>query len=69
MTELSLGHPGMLLQIHEDEPLETLGQPIPAGVTVLPLRDPSVTLRACIAFRRDSATWAPLGLVLDSLSA
>lgn len=36
-------------------------------VVVLPLRDPTVTLRAYTAVRRGRARWAPLALVLGSL--
>lgn len=45
-----------------------LDQPTHPDVAVLPLREPEVTLRAYAVIRRGRATWAPLTLVLDSLS-
>lgn len=45
-----------------------LDQPTHPEVTVLPLHDPAVILRAYSAIRRGRGTWAPLALVLDSLT-
>jgi DNA-binding transcriptional LysR family regulator len=44
-------------------------QPVRAGVTVLPLADPEVRLRAYAVVRRGRAAWPPLALVLDRLRA
>lgn len=44
-----------------------LDQPTHPGVTVIPLQDPPVTLRAYTAIRRGRGQWAPLALVLESL--
>jgi DNA-binding transcriptional LysR family regulator len=44
-----------------------LDQPEHPGVSVLPLAAPDVSLRAYTACRRDSAAWAPLRIVMDSL--
>jgi DNA-binding transcriptional LysR family regulator len=45
-----------------------LDQPTQPEVTVIPLRDPAVTLRAYTAVRRGRAQWAPLATVLRSLA-
>jgi hypothetical protein len=39
------------------------------GVAMLPLAEPSVTLRSYAAVRRGRATWPPLALVLRLLRA
>jgi DNA-binding transcriptional LysR family regulator len=44
-----------------------MDQPIQPGVTVLPLREPAVALRAYAVARRGRAGWPPLALVLASL--
>ena len=44
-----------------------LDQPTHPAVTVIPLHDPPVTLRAYTAIRRGRGRWAPLALVLQSL--
>jgi DNA-binding transcriptional LysR family regulator len=44
-------------------------QPVRAGVTVLPLADPEVRLRAYAVVRRGRAAWPPLALLLDRLRA
>lgn len=44
-------------------------RPAPPGISVLPLTDPDVVLRAYAVTRRGRATWAPLALVLDLLRA
>lgn len=44
-----------------------LDQPTHPDIAVLPLRDPTVTLRAFVAMRPGRATWAPVALVLDAL--
>lgn len=45
-----------------------LDQKTHPDVAVLPLREPEVTLRAYAAIRRGRGNWAPLALVLDSLT-
>jgi DNA-binding transcriptional LysR family regulator len=45
-----------------------LDQPIRPEVAVIPLDSPAVTLRAYTAVRRGRAQWAPVALVLKSLS-
>jgi DNA-binding transcriptional LysR family regulator len=42
-------------------------RPARAGVTLIPLTQPDVTLRASAQTRRGRAAWPPLGLVLDRL--
>jgi DNA-binding transcriptional LysR family regulator len=44
-----------------------LDQPTHPAVTVLPLHNPTLTLRAYTATRRGRAQWAPLAVVLESL--
>lgn len=44
-----------------------IGRPTGAGVTVLPLDDPDVTLTAYAVTRRGRADWPPLRAVLDRL--
>ena len=57
-----------LIAAHLGVGLLPLDQPTHPDVTVLPLREPEVTLRAYAVVRRGRLTWAPLALVLDSLS-
>jgi DNA-binding transcriptional LysR family regulator len=42
--------------------------PASAGVSMLPLSNPAVTLRAYAVIRRGHAAWAPLALVLDQVT-
>ena len=44
-----------------------LDQPTHPDVLVLPLHNPTLTLRAYTATRRGRAQWAPLAVVLESL--
>jgi len=44
-----------------------LDQPTQPDVAVLPLNDPTLTLRAYTATRRGRSRWAPLAVVLESL--
>jgi DNA-binding transcriptional LysR family regulator len=44
------------------------GFPASAGVSMLPLSNPAVTLRASAVNRRGHAGWAPLALILDYVS-
>lgn len=44
-----------------------LDQPTHPAVTVIPLQDPPINLRAYTAIRRGRGQWAPLALVLQSL--
>lgn len=45
-----------------------LDQPTHPDIAVLPLREPTVTLRAFVGTRPGRATWAPVALVLDALT-